>query len=514
MATLLLAKATTRAPEIAVREALGASRTRIVQQLLVEASVQAFIAGALGVLFAIMGTRALVALSPPDVPRLGEVSVNAAVLFFTVVVCGVVGLLFGLPPALQAARHSVNEPLRRNSARITDGPGSRMRDALVVSELAIAVVLVAMGTLLVRSLVALQHAPIGFEPQNVLVMETTRPPRAEDWSDSRAFFRALLADISRTPGVLAAGAMMGPPGRVGSESGYWIDRMPKESALTSARPAVINVITPGAFDALGVPIQQGRDVREGDTMMAPKVVIVNDALARAAFPGRDPLGRVIVVGYDSADPVTIVGVVSNVRQYGPSQPPQPEIYLPYQQHFYNGATLRILVKTATDAVASGPSFLRMAHERSAEASARVTTMDALISQNIATPKFRAWLLTLFAIVAACLAMAGVYGVVAYAVGQRAKEIGIRMALGANAASVLRLMLSRGLKLTAIGLALGVLGALIATRFVTGMLFEVEPHDLTTYAGVIAALFFLSLLATYVPARRATTIEPLLVLRQD
>jgi predicted permease len=514
MATLLLARATTRASEIAVREALGASRTRIVQQLLVEASVQALLAGALGVLFAIAGTRALVALSPADVPRLDEVSVNAAVLTFTVVISCVVGLLFGLPPAVQAARLAVGEPLRRNSARITDGPGGRMRDALVVLELAISVVLVATGALLVRSLIALQNAPVGFEPANVLMMETTRPPRAQDWSDSRAFFQGLLADISRMPGVITAGAMMGPPGRVGSESGYWIDRMPKESPFTSARPAVINVVTPDAFAALAIPVQQGRDFREGDTMTAPKVVIVNSALARAAFPGTDPLGRIIVAGYDSDEPMSIIGVVGDMRQYGPSQPPQPEIYLPYQQHFYNGATLCILVKTATDASALGPSIQRQAHERSPDASVRVTTMDALLSQNIATPRFRAWLLSLFAVVAVCLAMAGVYGVMAYAVGQRSKEIGIRMALGANTGRVLSLMLGRGLKLTAIGLALGAAGAWFATRFVSGMLFEVQPHDVATYAGVVAGLGLLSLLATYVPARRATTIDPLLVLRQE
>jgi predicted permease len=514
MATLLLAKATARVPEIAVRGALGATRARIVQQLLVEASVQAFVAGTLGVLLAIAGTRALVALSPPDVPRLGEVAVNGSVLLFTVAVCGLVSMLFGLPPALQAARVDVNDPLRRGSARVTAAAGGRMREVLVVAEIALAVVLVATGALLVRSLVALQRASLGFEPANVLVMQATATPRAPDWSDSRAFFQGLLADISRMPGVLDAGAMMAPPGRVGSESGYWIDRMPKESPLKTARPAVMNVISPGAFAALGIPFRQGRDFRDGDTMAAPRVVIVNDALARSAFPGRDPLGRVIVAGYDSADPMTIVGVVGDVLQYGPSRPSQPEVYLPYQQHFYNGATLQILVRTATDAAAFGPSIQRTSRERSPEVSVRMSTMDTLLSENIATPRFRAWLLSLFAIVALCLAMAGVYGVMAYVAGERSKEIGVRMALGATAGSVLWLMLSRGMKLTAIGLALGVLGAINATRLVSGMLFQVEPHDLTTYAGVVAGLGFLSLLATYVPARRATRIDPLVVLREE
>jgi len=514
MATLLLAKSTTRVPEIAMRGALGASRARIVQQLLVEGVVQAFASGTIGVFFAIAGTRALVALSPSDVPRLAEVSVNGSVLVFTAAICCIVSVLFGLPPAVQAARIDVSEPLRRSPARVAGAGGGRMRELLVVAEIALAVVLVATGTLFVRSLIALERATLGFDPNHVVVMQTTASPRAEDWSDSRGYFEGLLSDIPRLPGVVAAGAMMGPPGLVDSESGYWVDRMPKESPLSTARPAVMNVVSPRAFAALGIPFRQGRDFRDGDTMTGPKVVIVNEALAQSAFPGRDPLGRVIVAGYDSADPMTIVGVVGDVRQYGPSREARPEIYLPYQQHFYNGATLRILVRTATDAAAFGPSLERTAHERSAEVSVRVTTMETLLSENIATPRFRAWLLSLFALVAICLAMAGVYGVMAYVAGERSKEIGVRMALGATAAGVLWLMVSRSIRLTASGLALGVLGAIAAGQLVTGMLFEVKPQDLATYAGVVAGLGLLSLLATYVPARRATQIDPLVVLRQE
>ena len=514
MATLLLAKATARVPEIAVRAALGANRGRIIRQLLVEAAVQAFAAGTIGVLIAIWGTKALVAFSPPDVPRLDEVAVNGTVLLFTLGLCVIVSVLFGLPPALQAARVDVNDPLRQSSNRVAGGRGRRMREGLIVAEIALAVILVATSTLLVRSFVALQQAPLGFQPANVLLMQATSPPRAADWSDSRAFFQGLLADVAQVPGVLAAGAMMGPPGRVSSESGYWIDRMPEESPLNTARPAVMNVITPGAFAALGIPIRQGRDFRDGDRRDAPQVVIVNEALARAAFRGRDPIGRQIVAGYDSKDPMTIVGVVGDIRQYGPDREPQPEIYMPYQQHFYNGATLDVVVKTTTDAGAVGSSIERKARERSAQASVRLSTMDALLADHVATPKFRAWLLSLFGIVALCLAMAGVYGVMAYVTAQRSKEIGVRMALGASARSVLWLMLGRGLKLTAVGLAAGVLGAIGAARLVSGMLFQIKPDDVVTYAGVVVGLGLLSLLATYIPARRATQIDPLQVLRQE
>ena len=514
MATLLLAKASARVPEIAVRTALGASHSRIVRQLLVEASVQAFAAGAIGVLIAVWGTRALVAFSPPDVPRLDEVTVNGNVLLFTLALSVLSAFLFGLPPALQAVRVDVNEPLRRSSGRTAGGEGRRTREVLVVAEIALAVVLVVTGALLVRSVVALQQAPLGFQPDDVLLMQATARPRAADWSDSRAFFEGLLGDVAQLPGVLAAGAMMAPPGHVESESGYWIDQMPKESPLSAARPAVMNVVAPGTFAALGIPLQQGRDFENGDRRDRPQVVIVNEALARAAFRGRDPIGRTLIAGYDSTEPMTIVGVVGDVRQYGPAREPQPELYMPYQQHFYNGATLYFVVRGAIDPAMLSASLERKARERSPEVSVRVTTMNALLADHVATPKFRAWLLSLFAGIALCLAMAGVYGVMAYVAGQRSKEIGLRMALGANARSVVWLMLGRGLTLTVIGLAAGVLGAIASTRLVSGMLFDVKAHDMTTYAAVVAALGLLALLAIYVPARRATRIDPLLVLRQE
>ena len=514
MATLLLARATARVPEIAVRTALGASHSRIVRQLLVEASVQAFAAGAIGVLIAVWGTRALVAFSPPDVPRLDEVTVNGSVLLFTLALSVLSAFLFGLPPALQAVRVDVNEPLRRSSGRTAGGEGRRTREVLVVAEIALAVVLVVTGALLVRSVVALQQAPLGFQPDDVLLMQATARPRAADWSDSRAFFEGLLGDVAQLPGVLAAGAMMAPPGHVESESGYWIDQMPKESPLRAARPAVMNVVAPGTFAALGIPLQQGRDFGNGDRRDRPHVVIVNEALARAAFRGRDPIGRTLIAGYDSTEPMTIVGVVGDVRQYGPAREPQPELYMPYQQHFYNGATLYFVVRGAIDPAVLSASVERKARERSPEVSVRVTTLNALLAEHVATPKFRAWLLSLFAGVALCLAMAGVYGVMAYVAGHRSKEIGLRMALGANARSVVWLMLGRGLTLTVLGLTAGVLGAIASTRLLSGMLFDVKAHDLTTYAAVVAALGLLSLLAIYGPARRATRIDPLLVLRQE
>jgi predicted permease len=402
----------------------------------------------------------------------------------------------------------------RNTARIAGGRFSRTREGLVIAEIALAVVLVSASALLVRTLIALQQTPLGFQPDHVLLVQATSRPRASDWSDSRAFFSGLLEDVRQLPGVSAAGAMMGPPGRVNSDSGYWVDRMPRDSPLTQSRPAVMNVIAPGTFAALGMSVRQGRDFDTNDKNGRPRVVIINEALARASFRDRDPIGRVIVAGFDSADPMTIVGVVNDTRQNGPGVEPQPEVYMPYQQHFYNGATLHLVIKSAIDPAVLGTSVQRKARERSPEASVRLTTMDAVLAEHIATPKFRAWLLSLFGGIALCLAVAGVYGVMAYVAGQRSKEIGVRMALGASARSVLWLMLARGLKLAGVGLLAGVLGSAASTRLIAGMLFQVKPYDVLTYTVVVLGLGVLSLLATYVPARRATRVDPLLVLRQE
>ena len=513
MATLLLAQGTARAPEIAIRTALGASRTRIVRQLLVEALVQALTAGAFGIVIALWGTKTLVALAPPDLPRLETVSVNGPVLLFTTALCLIVTVLFGLPPALRAARGDVHDQLRSGAGRVTGGGGTRTREWLAIAEIALSVVLVVTCALLVKSLVALQHVPLGFRTSDVVLMQAT-DGSTRDVSRSRRFFKDLLTDVRQMPGVQAAGAMMGPPGRVSSDSGYWVDRMPEQSPLSSALPAVMNVITPGAFGALGIPIVEGRDVTDGDSGDAAKIAVVNQSLAAAAFHGGPAIGRVLVAGFDSLDPMTIVGVVADVHQYGPAREPQPEIYMPYQQHGYNGQTLHLVVRAAGDTTLLRAALARKAREQSPGASVRVSTMESVLAEHLATPAFRVWLLSLFAAIALSLAMAGVYGVMSYVVGLRTKEIGVRMALGASAPGVLWLMLGRGLLLVGIGLLAGVSAAVAASRLVRGMLFEVTPYDSATYGVVLLSLAVLSLLAVYVPARRAARIDPMLVLRQE
>jgi putative ABC transport system permease protein len=515
MATLLLAKATQRTQEIAVRAALGASRARIIQQLLVEGLVQACFAGIAGIVVAIWATRAIVALAPGDVPRLAETAIDWHVLAFTCGISLLVSVLFGLPPALHAARVNVGDPLKGGATRsILGGRAGRLREGLVIAEIALTLVLLAGGGLLIKSLIALQHAPLGFDPEHVLIMEATAPALGDQAKRANAFFDAILPDIATLPGVEAVGATMGPPGRVDADSGYFIDYMPKMKEIHGAKPAVMSIVAPGTFAALGIPIAHGRDFRASDTWQAPAAAIINESLARQAFAGQDPIGRTIFCLFDSMKPMTIIGVVGDVRQYGPERPPTAECYMPYTQHYYNNATLNILVRTTIDPGAMATSMRRIVRAHAADVSIRFTSMDAVIDEHVATPRFRALLLGLFGAIALCLALAGVYGVMAFIVSQRANEMGLRMALGAAPGDVLRLLFGRGARLAAIGLAVGVACAIATTRLIGGLLFEVQPYDATTYFIAIALLGATTMLAIYVPARRSMKIDPLTALRQE
>ncbi|HVN06192.1 MAG TPA: ABC transporter permease [Bryobacteraceae bacterium] len=513
VANLLLAKATSRTREIAIRAAVGASRARIVRQLFTESAVLALIAGAAGLLLAKWGSDALVALAPGNVPRLAESGIDAWVLAFTLGLSLAACLLFGLAPALEISRVDLNEALKQGAARVLSGGRSgRMRAALVMTEVALSVVLLAGAGLFIRSFVALHHVALGFQPEHVLVMETSVP--AADLAASRRathLYKDLLADLATLPGVSAVGATRNPPGIVYSDGSYFIDHMGR---FTPSMPqAVLSVMAPGALAALGIPIRRGRDFNDGDTYDAPFTAIINEALARKSFPGQDPLGRMIYCGLDSLKPMRIVGVVGDVRQYGPAVPPAPEIIMPYEQHPEPSTALNILVRTTAGTALWGP-IQRKVREHSAEVPVKFTSMQDVLAENMAAPRFRTLLLGIFAAIAVCLAMAGVYGVMAFSVGQRANEIGVRMALGANTGDVLRLVLRQGMLLTGIGLAAGLIAAAAATRLLTSMLFEVKADDPLTYLGVAALLATVSLAASYIPARRAARVDPMAALRQD
>jgi predicted permease len=514
-ATLLLAKATARTREVAVRAALGASRQRIVRQLVTESSLLAFIAGAAGLLLAYGGSKVLVALAPADVPRLAEIGVDRSVLAFTAGISIITSLLFGLVPAFCASTVDLNDALKLGGTRSATGGGLvRVRGLLVVAEIALAVVLVSGAGLLIKSFVALHNVALGFQPQNVLVMRATVPgPLSEAIARSRQFFRDILAETAGLPGVLAAGATMAPPGNVDSTGFYFVDHLPAQPDPT-APAAVLSIVAPGTFGALGIPLKSGRDFSESDTADKPFVAVINEGLVRQAFPNQNPLGRTIYCPFDSDKGMTVVGVVADVRQRGLSQEPMPECYMTYLQHAFNGATLSVVVRTAGDPATLADALRRLAGAESPDVPMKFTTMEAMLSESVAAPRFRTLLFGVFAGLAAFLAMAGVYGVVAYTVGLRAKEIGIRMALGARSSSVLRLVLGQGMTLAAIGLLLGLAGAVASARLFTAILFQVTPTDPTVYLAVTVLLGLVALLATYVPAKRASSIDPLTALRQE
>jgi putative ABC transport system permease protein len=515
VANLLLAKATARTREIAIRAAVGASRRRIVRQLITESLVLALAGGIAGLILAMLASRALVLLAPTDVPRLTETGIDGWVLAFTLGVSVIASLLFGLAPAVQVSHVDVNESLKQGAGRAVGGGATgRMRSGLVVVELALSMVLLAGAGLLIKSFVALHNVALGFRPEHVLVMNSSvQASGLEGARRATRFYRTLLADISTLPGVLGSGATMATPGHVQSNGGYWIDHLPSELSVTAPN-AVFSVVAPGTFGALGIPLTRGRDFNNGDTYDAPFTAVINEALARTSFSGQDPMGRVIYCGFDSLKPMRIVGVVGNVRQYGPARESIPEIYMPYEQHPRTATDLSILVRTATEPQTLEEAMRRKVRQLSPDVPVKFTTMEASLSENIAAPRFRTLLLGIFAALAVCLAMAGVYGVMAYLVGQRSNEIGVRMALGANTCDVLRLVLLQGLGPAALGLLLGLVGALAVSRLLSSILFDVKPDDPIIYAGVAIVLVLVTLAATYIPARRATKLDPLVALRQE
>jgi predicted permease len=312
--------------------------------------------------------------------------------------------------------------------------------------------------------------------------------------------------------VLAAGATLTPPGEVRAFGSHFADHIP-EGLDYQAPNTVLSIVAPRTFAALGIPIKTGRDFSDGDTFERPSVAVVNEALARKSFPGQSPIGRTIFCPFDATPAMTIIGVVGDVRQFGPAREPLPECYMTYQQHQY-GTTLSIVARAVGDPTALAETVRRVAQERSPDVPLKFTTMEALVSGNVVTPRFRSLLFGLFAGIAVCLAMAGVYGVMAYAVGERSSEIGLRIALGASAGSLLRLILGQGMALAAAGLVLGLAAAVASTRLLASMLFQVQPGDPLVYLAVSVLVGFVAIVAGYLPARRASRIDPLTAMRQE
>ena len=517
VANLLLMRAQSRRQEIAVRVALGAGRGRLVRQLLTESLVISTAGGAVGILLALWGVPALVALSPKGLlPRLSEIHIDAAVLAFTVGVSMVTGLLFGAAPAIQAARRAIGESLG-HSTRVASGSGGSLRNALAVAEIALALVLLTGAGLMMKSLWRMHAVDPGFRADDLLTMTVTVPEAVyREPADIKAFHARVLEKLAGIPGVSAAAAINSLPlagmlfrGDVTIEAGNF----PPDFALDKL------VVSEDYFRAMGIRIFSGRGFSERDTADAPHVALISQSAVRALWPGENPLGKRISESNrpKASDWYTIVGVVDDVRQVGLTQKADPAVYFGYRQSPHDGwlPQMTFVMRTPPGDRAVAPAVRAAVRAVDADQPIeRMASMQDLMTMTGAERTFQARLMGSFAALALALAVIGVYGVLAYSVAMRTREIGIRMALGARAGEVLRMVLRRTLLLAGAGLALGTAGALFATRLLEKMLFEVKPSDTETFVAVAVVLGAAALAAGWIPARRAAQVDPLVALRYE
>ena len=518
VANLLMSRSTSREREMVVRAAVGAGRGRLVRQLLTESAVLGVASALAGAWIARLGMLGLVALAPANLPRIDEIRVDLAALTFAVVIALVASILFGLAPALQASRVQLVDGLRQGGKGSSIGArGGWARNAFVVAEIALAVVLVVGAGLLARSLAALTAVDMGFSPDRLLLLRTAVPVRSiADAQRATAFYRDLLPELRALPGITSIAGVTSPPTAVGSNGGYWLQGGPgPDQTGVRAPQAIFNVVTPGYFKTIDVPLKAGRDFADGDRGGAPFVAIINEALARESFADKDPIGQQIQCGLDTLEFMTIVGVVADVRTRGPASPAQSEIYMPYEQHPGPATGMTLVARTSTaDPVALTDAIRRRISARNPDVPVKASTMAATLGVATATPRFQTFLLVVFAGVALVLALAGVYGVMAYSVSQRVPELGVRIALGATPENIRSLIFGQGAKLAGAGLAIGIALALAGGRLLEGLLFGVTANDPTILIAVIAVIATATLAACYIPVRRATRVDPMVALRAE
>jgi putative ABC transport system permease protein len=516
VANLLLARATARRKEIAVRLGLGASRWRIVRQLLTESLLLSAVGSALGLLVAVWGTRALIAIGPPSLASVKGVGVNIPVLGFTLGVAMFTAILFGLAPAFEASRFNFNESLKEGGKNIGGAPGSqRFRNVFVVTQVALALLLLVGGGLLLKSLNRLQSVDPGFNPNNLLTLRVSLPlPKYEADEKAIGFFKTLLEQVRAIPGVESAGAIDVLP-FTSQHSGTAVSIVgaplrPVGQELETG----VNVTDQNYFSTMQIPLKRGRLYTEQEATEARHVVVVNETFARVNFPGQDPLGkRVIIEMKDENVPSEIIGIVGDSKHMGLDKAADAMSYWPHPELVYSEMTLAI--RTKGDAASFAPAVREVVARLDPDQPiSDVTTMEQLLAVSVSRSKFNTTLLVIFAVVALVMAAVGIYGVMSYTVSQRTHEIGVRMALGAQAGDVMKLVVVRGVVLGLIGVVVGVAAAFALTRLLTTLLFEVEATDPIIFATVAAGSFVITLLACSIPARRATKVDPLKALRYE
>jgi putative ABC transport system permease protein len=517
VAGLSLARATARSGELAVRAALGASRWRMVRLLLTESVLLAVLGSAAGLLLASWGLDVLPSLSPGNIPRLAEISIDRTVLAFTSGLALLTGIAFGVAPAWQLTRVDLHAALKDSGrGAVASGGLQRMRNALVVAEIALALVLLVGAGLLVRSMQRLLEVQPGFATENLISFSVALTGTNYSDPQRRADFYLRLEERLQTlPGVRAVGATTRLP--LLTSANNVTTAMVIEGRPETAQDRVevdFRRSTPGYFAAMGIPLLRGRFFHLDDLRAQNSVVVINEKLAQRYWPNEDAVGkRIQFVGGPNAAWSTIVGVIGNVRHLGLDVEPRPEVYLHYLTSPPTGPVITLSAAGAPDALVAAVRNEIRALDPNVPVSA-LNTMQQVIARSVAPRRFNLSLFGAFAVVALLLALAGIYSVMSYTVAQRTHEIGLRMALGANARDVLRLVIGQGMKLALAGVLLGLAGAFALTRLMKTLLFGVSPTDPLTFTGIACLLAFVSLVACWVPARRATKVDPLIALRCD
>jgi len=512
VANLLLSRATSRQREIAIRSALGAGRGRIVRELLAESLLLSMVGGIAGVVLALWSVRALVAILPPTFPLRENIAIDGPVLLFTIVVTLFTGLLFGIVPAWQSTKLELSKTLKASVRNSATSEGRRLRNLLVVSEMALALTLLIAAALMIQSFFKLQRVDPGFRADRLLTMEMSLPANSYPRAQRPAFFESLIERTAALPAVQSVAlAKHLPLTGENMNFAFYIEGRPFPQGQSPG--ADVRFVSPSYFKTLNVPIRRGRSFFESDGPQTPHTLLINESMAQRYFPNQDPLGQRLELGINGFAG-EIVGVVGDVKHEGLDAHANDEVYVNYSQApFWTDMTL--IVQTSGDPmdVVSSIRNELLAVDRKVPIG-RVRTMQSILTDSAAQPRFRSLLLGLFSATALILAAVGIYGVMSYAVTQRTNEIGIRMALGAQHSDVKKLVILNGMSLVVVGIVVGLASSFAITRLLSGLLFGVGATDPTTFAAVAFGLGTIALIACYIPARRATKVDPLIALRSE
>lgn len=512
VANLLLVRATRRQREMAIRASLGAGRFTLIRQMLAENILLSLLGGAVGLVLAILLLKLIAVLAPQNIYRLNAVTIDSRVVLFTLFVSFVTSLVFGSIPALQVSRINLVTAFKANSTSVSSRNANG--SLLVIAEVALALVLLTGAGLLVNSFIRLQKVPTGLQPEQLVAMSINLPRATYKDAQARlTFVDRLMPRLATLPGLKFVAFGSNLPLDAGLQgTSFKVEGEPVVS--TNTPHTHVSIVSPKYFQTLGISILQGRDFTGSDTRDSPGVVIINSELARRYFGTQNPIGRRLEMGFRDGVPLEVVGVTADVRQTGLQVDPYPGMFIPYSQ-YQSSVPLVFVIRSANDPGAVAAAVRQeLRYVDSQLPIYDVKTMDHVLYTVTARPRFLTFLLVVFAGVAVLLAAIGIYGIMSYTVAQGTREIGIRAALGAQRRDLLQMVLSKGLKLTLIGIALGVIGAFGLTRLMSNLLFGVSATDPLTFAGVTALLVIVALVASYLPARRATKIDPLVALRYE